>query len=215
MALLIEQIHLVFNDLAGKNIAKSYPPEKIDRVLNMEIVRLYNQWLDVYVKTLKISDYLLPFKGEASLIFVNGQADLPPDYAHRRGFLLPDDKTKVDVVEDKFWAGRANSKVAPPTAEYPIAKIENVGTARKVFILPSTIASAKLQYFKYPTPAKYAYTVNADRYVFDEANSVDVEFNIGLFPDMVVSLLGSFGIILRENQLIQVTEMLKAQGQLR
>lgn len=215
MSLLIERIHQVFNDLAGKNIATSYPPEKIDRVLNMVIVDTFNKWLDVYVKTTKISDYLTPFKREIVIPLTSGQGDLPGDYGHRRALFLTDGKTKVDVVEDKFWAGRATSKLSPPSSTRPIAQIENVGGVPKLRVLPNTVTGVALQYFKYPTPAKYGYTTNGDRYQYDESQSVDVEFPEGLFPDMVIALLGHFGIILRENQVIQFSEMLKAQGQLK
>lgn len=214
MALLIEQIHNVFSDLEGKNIATKHPPERIDRVLHLIIVDIFNKHLDHYVKTKKISDYLLPFKRQKTLTFTGGSVDVPGDFAHHRS--MSAGNKKVDLIEDKFWDGRVNSKLSPPSVTNPIARIENSEAstpARKIEIVPATITTAKLFYFKYPTAPVYAYTVVGTRYVYDEASSIDVEFPIGLYPEIVNRLLGQFGIVLREGQIIQITEQLKLQEQ--
>ncbi|HEY0772068.1 MAG TPA: hypothetical protein VGD31_17200, partial [Sphingobacteriaceae bacterium] len=145
MAKFIETIHNVFATLQGKNIATKHPPERIDQVLNLIIVDLFNKHLDNYVKTKKISDYLLPFKRQVTVAFVGGVSNLPADFAHHRSFSV--NGKKVDIIEDKFWDGRVNSKVSPPSASNPIARIENAegGSVAKLEISPSTITSgAKL-----------------------------------------------------------------------
>lgn len=216
MALQIEKIHKVFADLQGSNIASSHPPDQIDRVLYMIIVDLFNKYYDHYVKTKKISDYLRLFKRVATMQVTDGIANIPEEYAHFREVYLSDDKTHVPIVEDLFWKGRVNSKINPPSASEPIARIEPSESTNvtRLQIVPSTgISAIKLYYFKVPTEPKYAYTISGSSYVYDEANSVDVEFPIGMFPDIVVRLLNYFGIKLREGQMIQVTEILKGQEQ--
>lgn len=215
MALFIKKIHDVLADLEGKNIASSHPPEQVDRVLYMIIVDLFNKYYDNYVKTRKISNYLLPFKRQATVTLINGIGDLPPDFAQHRAVYFGN--VQVDIVEDKFWNGRLNSKLSPPSLTTPIGRIENIeaGNARKLEIPVTGISTVKLQYFKTPIEPKYAYTIVGTRYVYDEANSVDVEFPIGMYPDIVVRLLNAFGITLREGQLIQITEVLKTQEQIK
>lgn len=215
MALFIEQIHNVFADLAGKNIATKHPPERVDRVLYLIIVDLFNKYLDHYVKTKKISDYLLSFKRVKTLALVNGSITLPEDFAHHRA-LRTSAGIRIDLVEDLFWNNRLNRKLGPPSATRPIARIENNDVAepvKKLEVLPVTITDVVLQYFKYPTAPEFAYDVVGSRYVYDEASSTDVEFPIGLYPDIINRLMSHFGIVLREGQVLQIAEQLKTQEQ--
>jgi hypothetical protein len=216
MALLIEKIHNVIADFQGKSVATKHPPERVDRVINLHVVEVYNKYLDHYVKTGKISDYLLAFKREKEINLTGGKGDLPADYAHYRHVYTMSGK-KVDVVEDKFWNDRANRNLGGPSALRPICRLENIeeGNARKIIVLPSSSTKVKLEYFKYPTDAKYGYTKEATRYVFDEDTSIDLELPLGLYPDIINRILNSLGIVLREGQLIQVTEVLKSQEQIK
>lgn len=214
MAKFIKKIHDVVADLEGKNIATKHPPERVDRLLNMYIVDLFNGYLDQYVKTQKISNYLLAFKKQAELTVPNGGiVALPGDFAHWRELYTADGKS-IDIVEDKFWDGRRNRKKAPPTINNPIARIENQNNVFVLEVYPR-VTPVKLLYFKHPADARYAYTKTDNRYVYDDANSVDIEFPLGLYPDIVKRLLGGLGIVLREGQITQITEVLKTQDQLK
>jgi len=213
----IKQIHDVFADLEGKMVTSRHPPEKIDRVLNLIIVDLFNTYYDNYVKTQKIGDYLLQFYRVKNITLTDGVGDLPTDYGHHRQMYLADGITPVTVIPDKFWASRVNSKLSPPSATEPIACIEafeDDAPAKKIKVSPP-VTGVKMLYFKYPTAAKYAYVVQGNRYVYNDADSVDVEFPIGLFPDIINRLLEAFGIVLREGQLIQIAQVLKAREQLK
>jgi hypothetical protein len=213
MAKQIEKIHRVLADLEGKNVATKRPPEQIDRVLHMIIVDVFNKHIDHYVKTKKISNYLLPFKRQVDIPLTNGVGPLPEEYAHHRTVALPSGK-EIDVVEDKFWDRRVNSKLSPITTT-PICRIENsVEGVGQIQVFPTTTTGPiKFSFFKYPAQPIYAYTPNGTRYVYDEDASVDVEFPIGLFPEIVNRLMGAFGIALRDGQLIQISEQLKTQEQ--
>jgi hypothetical protein len=214
MGLLIERIHLTLSTLEGKNVATKRPPEDVDRILYLIILDLFNKHIDNYVKTKKVSAYLLPFKRQAPVTLTAGVGSLPDGFAHHRVVSLAG--KEIDVVEDKFWNNRVNSKLRPVTT-YPICKIENDTSdppVPKIEVAPSSTAGPlKVEYFKYPTQPVYAYTVNGSRYVYSESESVDVEFPIGLFPEIITRLLGAFGIVLREGQLFQISEQLKTQEQ--
>lgn len=212
MAKLIERIHLTLADLEGKNVATKRPPEQVDRVLYLIIVDLFNKHIDHYVKTSKVSNYLLPFKRKASVALTSGQGELPPDFAHQRAVYAGG--KEVPVIEDKFWNHRVNSKLSPVSATNPICRIENEPeTPRRIQFAPNISGPVELLYFKYPTAPKYAYVTNGTRYLYDEESSIDVEFPIGLFPEIVNRLMGAFGINLRDGQLIQISEQLKTQEQ--
>jgi len=125
MAKFIKDVHDLVNFLAGKSIATQQPPERIDAVLYEVVLDLFNTYYDHYVKTQKIDDYLLPFKRTAIITVIFHYGILPPDYQHARG-LTTMGRRNIDIVPDKFWYGRFNSKVAPPSETNPIARIVRI-----------------------------------------------------------------------------------------
>lgn len=213
MAKFIQDIHDLFGLLAGKNIATQQPPERIDKVLHEVIIGIFNDHYDHYVKNQKISDFLLPFKRQKLMTLTAGKDNLPTDYGHLRSVTL-ENGTKVSVIEDKFWPYRATRKVSPPSATDPICRIENQEAdpfTAKIEVLPANTAKVVFYYFKTPRKAVYAYTKVVNRYVYDDANSVDVEFGYLLFPQIALKVLSRFGINLREQQLINYAEQMKTQ----
>lgn len=215
MAKFIKDIHDLVNFLAGKNIATKQPPEKVDMVLYEVVVDLFNGYYDNYVKTQKISDYLLPFKRTKTIAVTANFGALPADYQHTRAIRTLTGG-KVDLVEDKFWDGRKNSKVAPPSATNVIAKIEVPEadvTLRIIEVWPSQ--DVIMEYFKAPAKPKYAFTLSGSRYVYDDLNSVDVEFSLLLYNDIKKRVLSGMGINLRDRDLTIYSEQAKATEQMK
>jgi hypothetical protein len=211
MAKLVYEIHSLYNFLAGKNIATKQSPAVIDSVLYEVVISVFNEHYDHYVKTQKISDYLLPFKREKNTDLTNGIAPVPGDMLHLR-YITKEDGTQIDIIEDKFWAKRVKRMVGPVSEDRPIARIEDTGetTPTKVIeVLPHTLTTCKFYYFKKPTKPVYAYTVTGSRYVYNDAGSTDVDFDIGLLPQLTLKLLSRFGINLREQQVIMYAEQMK------
>lgn len=213
MAKLIKDIHDLYNFLAGKNIATKQDPARLDAVLYEVVISIFNEHYDHYVKTQKISDYLMPFKRQKNITVSNGIATLPPDYLHAR-FVTTSGGIAVDIVEDKFWANRFNRKVGPVSADRPICRIEDSGeeTPTKVInVYPGNLTPVKFYYFKLPTRPVYAYTVTGSRYVYNDVGSTDVDFSPALLPQLVLKMLSRFGINLREQQVIMYAEQMKLQ----
>ncbi|MEJ7644276.1 MAG: hypothetical protein WKF87_06755 [Chryseolinea sp.] len=211
----IEDIHELVNFLAGKNIATKQPPEKIDMVLYEVVIDLFNGYYDNYVKTQKISDYLLPFKRTSTLVMTAGIAELPATYQHVRA-LRSDLGKKIDIVEDKFWDGRVNSKVCPPSVPNNIiARIEvpESDSLKRILQVVPVQGSVVLEFFKAPDKPKYAFTLTGTRYVYDEENSIDVEFSPLLFNDIKKRVLSGLGINLRDRDLTNYSEQAKATEQ--
>ena len=215
MAKFIKDIHDLVNFLAGKNIATQQPPERIDLVLYEVVNGLFNGYYDHYVKTQKISDYLLPFKRIKTLETVGGIVELPPEYEHVRALRSAIGK-KIDVVDDKFWDGRINSRVAPPTAEAGIARIEiQEADGKKIIQVVPVQTPILLEYFKAPDRPLYKYTLAGTKYVYDEANSVDIEFSHLLFDDIKKRVCSSLGVNLRDRDLTVYSEQAKGNDQLK
>jgi hypothetical protein len=213
MAKVISDLHELYGVLAGKNIASKPTPEKFDAVVYEITIGAFNSNIEIYEKTQQISDYLKNFKSRKIVSFTSGFADLPPDYAHPRFITTPANK-KVDVIPDKFWTHRMNRKLSPPTTDLPICKIEHNGSDSTpkvgLMVFPSAVTSLNVYYFKKPTRPKWAYTINGTKYVYNDAGSTDVDFDILLFPNLVMAILSRFGINLREQQVIQYAEQIKA-----
>jgi hypothetical protein len=209
MAKLIKDIHDLVDFLAGKNSANKQPPEKIDQVVYEVVIDLFNDNYKMYVKTQEISDFLLAFKRTKKVTATGNIATLPADYQHMRAIRTMAGK-KVDLVEDKFWDGRKNSKVAPPSDTNPIARIEVPEAdpaARTIEMHPAQ--DLMLEYFKAPAKPLYAYAVQGTRYVYDDDATIDVEFGTLLFPDIKRRVLSGLGINLRDRELTVYAEQAK------
>ena len=209
MAKFIKDIHDLVDFMAGKSTANKQPPEKIDQVVYEVTIDLFNDNYKVYVKTQEVSDFLLAFKRIKTVTATGNFATLPPDYQHARAIRTTAGK-KVDLVEDKFWDGRKNSKVAPPSATNPIARIEVPEAdpaARTIEMHPGQ--DLILEYFKLPVKPHYAYTIQGSKYVYDDLASVDVEFSPLLFPDIKKRVLSGLGINLRDRELTVYAEQAK------
>ena len=212
MAKFIEDIHNLYNILAGKNVATKQPPERIDQVLYEVTIGIFNDNYKHYVKTQEISDFLLPFKRVDTLTLSSGKKDIPTDYAHHRMTTLPNG-VEIPMVEDKFWSKRAYRKLSPPTTAAPICRIENTNadpSVSQIEVFP-VVPSVLFYYFKKPTKAKYAYDKEGTRYIYNDTDSVDSDFGVLLFPQIAMKVLSRFGINLREQQVIQYAEAMKAQ----
>lgn len=222
--MFIQEFYEFLFFLEGQNIASRRPPEQIDKALYFVSNDIYMKYFDHYAKTKKVSTFLDQFKRRKNIPISNGIGTLPGDYAiYREVYKMAPIATgetagavKIDVVDDNFWNHRRNRKVGPASLSRPIARIDftKESTPAKVIELyPTTVTSIELQYFKTLSKPKYAYTLSGTRYVFHEGNSVDIEFSPLVYPDLLNRVLQVVGVNLRENQLVQYTEMFKSQEQ--
>lgn len=216
MAKFIQEFYGFLSFIEGKDIASERPPEEIDQAVYLVIVDEFNKWLDHYVKTKKVSAILENFKRRKDISLTAGKGTLPPDYAIWRVLYKDDGKTRIDVVEDLYWNDRATRSLGKISETRPIARIDfskDVAPVKQLEVLPSTLTVCELLYFKAPAHPKYAYTIEGTRYVYDDVNSVDIEFSLLNYPNLVISVSQLIGIHIRENQLFQYMQVLKSEEQ--
>lgn len=94
----------------------------------------------------------------------------------------------VDVIKnDREWVDRITSKIAPPSAEYPILRVNGANIER----LPDAVTTATMYYIEHPASwFTLAYTTTARTKAIDEGNSTDnVKFNNALIPVAVAKTL--------------------------
>lgn len=210
MAKFVKDLYDLVEFLAGKNIATKYAPEKIDLVTYNQSLSLFLSYYDHYVKTQKIAAFMKPFVKQENVQMVSGIGDPPSDLEFIR-YVTDLDGKRIELIEDNFWANRANRKLGGPDVQ-PIIRYEDLGQPSKQFeVLPHDIPNILVYYFKKPAKPKYAYTTQGTRYVYDDTNSVDIEWSQLLYPEFTMRILNGLGINLRENQVIQYTQMMKAE----
>lgn len=208
---LIKDVYDLVFFLAGKNVATKYAPERIDTVFYEVIIAEFNEFYDHYVKTQKISDFLLPYKRLKITNLTGGIATLPEDYAFTRIVTLPDG-TQIDLIEDKFWAKRIKRRVGPVSATRPICRIDDTGEVmptKVLKVLPNDTVQVYHEYFKTPARPVYAYNVDENRYVYDDATSTDVEFGPMMLPNLQLKLLGRLGFNLRTQDIVNFSEQMR------
>jgi hypothetical protein len=222
--MFIQEFYDFLSFLEGQNVATRRPPEQVDKAMYFVAIDTFDKWLDHYAKTKKISTFLEPFKRRKDIPMTSGVGDLPGDYAIYRELYKMTPLSagesaasqKIDVVDDNFWNYRRNRKVGPASLARPIARIEYNKAevpVKKLEVYPSTVTQIELLYFKTPAHPKYNYIQSGSRYAFQEAGSVDIEFSVLLYPDMLYRVLSLVGVNLRENQMVQFMELYKSQEQ--
>lgn len=146
------------------------------------------------------------FLKEGTLTITTQLAAQPTDFYKISAMRTSDDDYAIKRVgADKIYA-YVNNPIDTPTLTDPI--YTEIGTNFKFW--PSTLATAKIVYFKKPADAKWAYTGDL---VYDSGNSVQLEWPENDHMDIVYRTLGIIGINLKDGDLIRVSQTVKNDGQ--
>lgn len=146
------------------------------------------------------------FLKEGTLTIASQLAAQPADFYKISAMRTTDDDHAVKRVgADKVYA-YLNNAIDNPTATDPI--YTEIGTNFKFW--PSSIASAKIVYFKKPAEIKWAYTGDL---VYDPVASVQLEWPENDINDIIYRTLGIIGINLKDGDLIRVSQTVKNDGQ--
>lgn len=146
------------------------------------------------------------FLKESDLTITAQLAAQPSDFYKISAMRTTDNDYAIKRVgADKVYA-YVNNPIDNPTATDPI--YTEIGTNFKFW--PSTLAAAKIVYFKKPADAKWAYTGDL---VYDSGNSVQLEWPENDHMDIVYRTLGIIGINLKDGDLIRISQTVKNDGQ--
>lgn len=113
----------------------------------------------------------------------------------------------LDEVERSRIARLLGTEAAP-TEIYPV--YESVG--QQLIIYPNTIEQVNIRYIREPKMPKWTYFVlPTGQEMFNPTNASfqDFELHESEFSNIVLRMLSHFGLNLRENDVVQVAEMLK------
>ncbi|NRA77273.1 MAG: hypothetical protein HRU18_03610 [Pseudoalteromonas sp.] len=113
----------------------------------------------------------------------------------------------IEEVERSAFNYLSNSESAA-TSTYPIYE----RYATEIVVSPSTIEDIRVRYLRRPTQPNWTYFLLPNgKEVFDPSNTSYQDFDLheSEFSNIVNRMLSYFGINLRENEIIQIAEMLK------
>jgi len=192
--------HIVdrINFLAGKYEVGYFTPETIVQEVNRQSFALYTELIDEYARSRRISEFLQPFMKKATAIFVEGVEDKEADFEHHIS-LITSSGVPVEVLEHFAFETRRNHVNKAPSTDYPIARYN----ATTLEILPTSITTGTLQYFRLPALAVYAYTVSGDDYVYDDDTSVALEWSEQMINKITLGTLSKLGVPVNDRDLVQ------------
>lgn len=149
---------------------------------------------------------LSAFLKEGTLVVTAQLAGQPSDFYKISAMRTIDDDYAIKRVgADKVYS-YINNAIDNPTSIDPI--YTEIGNNFKFW--PSSLASAKIIYFKKPSDVKWAYTGDL---VYDAGNSVQLEWPENDHMDIVYRTLGIIGINLKDGDLLRISQTVKNDGQ--
>ena len=146
-------------------------------------------------------------------ILAGGVVDLPNDlYFIQKGGVLtslnqPYPLRVIEEIEDGDL-GYLGLSIAKPSTLYPVYRKYN----DKIVIYPTTLTQIWLRYIRKPKTPNWTYfLLGGTEPMFNPANPSfqDFELHESEFSNIVLKMLSYFGINLREQEVVQIAEVLK------
>ena len=232
----LEEWRIVCNNLisqkgAGVNIV----PEQWELMLHVAQLKHYKRKLGLpeeyrpgqpmptqaFEITKRISDDLSPFmveigrNGQLPLpVSAQGEATLPADFFYPTGILYNLITPKgikpknVPLLTDKEWNETMSSQIIKKTKQYPIANIKN-GYIR---FAPLNLQFVDFTYLREPVRPVYAFTNTGGLMQYDNANSVQLEWDELNQLDIMYMLLGDLGVVVSKKEIVDYGEKVKERG---
>lgn len=236
--MFINDIHTFIKFLKNQGQNIYHTPEQIDNAINRASLDLFRQEEKVFEQSQIITDTLRPFKERVSYTVAASSYDLPSDYiratniSHNysatatvseedeyafcdidytdpNGNDVVSVEKEIDLIPDSDWIKRQDNLIVGPTVKNPIARI----FGSKLEVLPNTVKPT-LYYLRKPTNAVWAYTISGDgrSFIFDEDNSVDLEWNVISHNEIIEKTIGFLGIALKDNVMMQYEQYKKGSN---
>lgn len=169
--------------------------------------RHFNKQYSKYELSQEIGESLMPFKTDPLPITVgsNGKYTKPSGIMHIDSLRVPfgDSQREVRRFSDDRLANKLSSKYDPPTAEYPIY----VEYKTYLQFYPVSIGSALFVYLEELVHSKWGYTIVNGRPVYDAATSIQPKWNEDDVDIISYMALSDMGINMRDDQLLQFSEI--------
>lgn len=222
----IKYVHDMVNDLLSKNNGKYITKDELNRHAHASSLELFDELVGVtnrrlnqqtlvnYGRTQKTDERLKPFKKTSPVItVVDGEFTMPSDVAVILSVLTTDNRAIKPIDEDRIGTIGDNPFRSPDEEDvYYLEGGENEPT--QLFGLADKV---KVTYLRKPIKPKYetketTITVGdrtVTREIYDEANSVDFDWDERQTLDLVTRILAKVGVSLKDGfveQMVQVNK---------
>jgi hypothetical protein len=227
----------IVNYFINKNhVGNAFTPSQYELVFNHSSLKLFKRRLGMpeeytpqskltrqgYADTTRIlmdlEDFVI-IHDNPGVVFTNGIANIPQDLEYPIGmtYKLPIegcdgefDYRNVELLNSGEFQMRKSSALKPITLEYPVYKF----SGDLMYIYPKTIKVCSLTYLKQPDAIVFATTTNATtgELEYDQANSVESEWNDTAKLDILTLVLEAAGIHLRAQDITQTANAVKING---
>lgn len=165
----------------------------------------------------KINDSLSPFKKVAAFTSnSSGIITLPSDYIHLLALntseVLPSGtvvKRPVQILNEDELITRLESQLCPVSVSDPIG-IEN--SEKKIQLFPESTQTGKIYYMRMPVAPVYSYTQTGRVITYDNATSVQLEWDEPNVNTIMIKALSFIGINLQAMDLVQIMDIKDKQG---
>lgn len=200
MAKFIKSIVERINFLNRKGLCPYYSPDQLGGEVHAASMNLWKKYVAEFEKTQLISVYLDPFRDTEVVSLSGGIGTLVTSMGrYRTAVMVPNTRLRITLVDIGHWSNRANDTVRVPDADNPICKIEK----DEIEVLPATFTSARVHFLNKPVRPVYAYTIVDDDYIYDDASSVDIEWDETIHDEITGRVFAKLGLSQREVNLIQ------------
>jgi len=198
----IKEIHDQINLLITKGRTGYHTAAEIDIAVYMASKWLFDFYFNMFDADNALHDSLRPFTSDPTIIVldVNGQYIIPVDFIHEIGQITsgPND-TMVDTVDRAALARRRSNNLVPPSYDYPLCAFNST----HIQFYPIDITNVKFAYLRTPIQPVYATTIVNGREVYDDVNSVDVEWNEVDITKLTERAMSVLGINLEDIKLVE------------
>lgn len=216
----LNEAYTVLNFYINKEQGGWYAPEELTRIVTRAQHTLYNTYYTKYATSQRLDDALAPFKVDFQFTNVSTPAGVittPDDYLDLLGIYTivtgGDNITRkrpVEIVNEEELVIRLNSQVAPVTVNDPIGIIK---TDWNVQLYPDQPQAGIMMYLRSPVAPYFAYSVVSGRViVYDQANSVQLEWSDKDIETILLIALNGLGINLSEADVLQWSELKTQQN---
>ena len=173
---------------------------EVNRLVNRQNKGLINGALEN--TTEKVRERIQHYLEEKVVSVTNGNLTIPSEVRYFDTILYA--KTYIELCKNNKEYLLSSSEASE---QYPIG----LKTANTLKLLPETITSITLSYLRNPIEAKWTYTIVDDVEMYNPSKSdfKEIDIHPSEEADLILRVLQSFGINLKEPELQRVTEQIK------
>jgi hypothetical protein len=211
----INEAYEFLNFISNKNQSGTVTPTQFNQLATQAQWENFEKEYTKWQQTQDVTDVLATFiKHLSTSVSATGRLSYPSDYQHAIStghYFVKKDNTGIDIpvheVDNNMYREHLQSEVVTPTLRFPI------WTAYSDYMQfePKNIGLISFDYFRKPVNPFWAYTTVNNRPVYDPILSVDWEMPEQTHLTLVMMMCNYLGMNLRMPDLVQYTEMQKAE----